>query len=350
MRGLFVVYGLHSGEQQHVADGGAVGEQHDQTVYAETESAGGREPVFERGDVIVIDLRGGIGFLLFLFGDLAFETLFLVDRIVEFGKSVAVFGGVDEVLEAFGERGIGGLLLCERAVFHGIIVDYRRLDEVFFHERVEQFGEHGAFGGVGSDFHVLFLCRVAGVFVGFPVIIIDSGELFDRFRHSHTFPVTHIDLRALIGDDPAAAYFFGEHKVKLFYEVHHTLVIGVRLIQLYGREFGIVLGVHTLVAEYAPDFVNFVETADYEPLEIQLGLNTQVHIHIQRVVVRFERARGGADLERGEYGGVDFQKSLAVEISADLGKYARTLDESFFYFGIYDKVEIPLAVTRVHVL
>src|SRR5688572_14537644 len=46
----------HRGEQDHVANRGLVGDQHDQPVDADTDAAGGRHPVFERPDVVGIVL------------------------------------------------------------------------------------------------------------------------------------------------------------------------------------------------------------------------------------------------------------------------------------------------------
>lgn len=46
------------GEQQHIPDGGGIGQQHHQPVDADTLARRGRQAVFQRADVIVIDPSG----------------------------------------------------------------------------------------------------------------------------------------------------------------------------------------------------------------------------------------------------------------------------------------------------
>ena len=97
---------LHGGEEQHVADGGAVGQQHHQTVEAEAQAARGGHAVLEGVDEVLIHL--GIDALRLARGNLLFETAALIDRIVQLGEGVAHLVAVDEELEALGEGGILG--------------------------------------------------------------------------------------------------------------------------------------------------------------------------------------------------------------------------------------------------
>ena len=48
----------HRREQDHLADRGHLGEQHHQPVDADPESAGRRQAVFERADVVLVDILG----------------------------------------------------------------------------------------------------------------------------------------------------------------------------------------------------------------------------------------------------------------------------------------------------
>ena len=52
---------LHRGEQQHIADGGAVGEQHHQTVHAEAQTARGRQAVLQCVHVVIVHLCLAVG-------------------------------------------------------------------------------------------------------------------------------------------------------------------------------------------------------------------------------------------------------------------------------------------------
>ena len=100
--------------------------------------------------------------------------------------------------------------------------------------------------------------------------------------------MTHVDLLTLICYDLGTADLLGQHGVKLLNKAHHTVKIGICLIKLDGGEFGIVLGVHALVAEDTSHLIDPVHAADDEPFKIKLGLDTEIHIHIEGVVVSLE--------------------------------------------------------------
>ena len=53
-----VRFRAHRGEQQHVADGGAVGEEHDHAVDAPADATCGRHAVLECAHVVVVVLHG----------------------------------------------------------------------------------------------------------------------------------------------------------------------------------------------------------------------------------------------------------------------------------------------------
>ena len=92
---ILVRFRAHRGEQQNVPDGGAIGQQHDETVHAEAEAARGGQTVLQSVDVVVIDLRLAVGFDGLALGDLTLETALLVDGVVQLAEGVAVLGAVD---------------------------------------------------------------------------------------------------------------------------------------------------------------------------------------------------------------------------------------------------------------
>ena len=107
------------------------------------------------------------------------------------------------------------------------------------------------------------------------------------------------------------------------------------------------LGIHALVAEDTAYLVNTVQAADNEPLEVQLGFDTQVHIHIQRIVVGDKGSGGGTDLQRHQNGGIHLQKALAVQIAADLAEDAAALDKGLAHLRIDDQIHIALTVAGI---
>ena len=51
---ILLVEGLHRREQQNIADGGRIGQQHHQAINAKAQTAGGRHAVFQRGHKIIV--------------------------------------------------------------------------------------------------------------------------------------------------------------------------------------------------------------------------------------------------------------------------------------------------------
>ena len=93
---LLLLNRLHGGEQQNIADGGAVGEQHDQAIHAEAQAARGGQAVLQCVDIIVIHLSLAVGLNGLALGDLTLKAALLVDGGVQLAEGVAVLGAVDE--------------------------------------------------------------------------------------------------------------------------------------------------------------------------------------------------------------------------------------------------------------
>ncbi len=119
--------GAHEGEEDYVADGAGVGEEHGEAVDAYAFACGGREAVAEGSDVVFVHLVGFV-VALFLLVELVEEALALVFGVVELGEGVAYFEASDVELEALDPVGLVGLFLGERADGQGEVVDDCGLD------------------------------------------------------------------------------------------------------------------------------------------------------------------------------------------------------------------------------
>ena len=65
--------------------------------------------------------------------------------------------------------------------------------------------------------------------------------------------------------------------------------------------------IDALVPEVVPDLVHAIEPAHDQPLQIQLVRDAQEERHVERVVVRRERARRRAAVERLQYRRLDLE-------------------------------------------
>ena len=155
-----------------------------------------------------------------------------------------------------------------------------------------------------------------GVLVRLPVAEVHAAVLLHGVDHGQALPVAQIDLVTLIRHDEAAADILRDLLHHVLDKVHHAVEIRIGLIKLDGGELRVVLRVHALVAEDTADLIHAVHAADNEALEVQLRLDAEDHIHIQRVVVRIERARRRADLKRRQDRGIDLEKAAPIEEAA----------------------------------
>ena len=92
-------------EQQHIANGGRVGQQHHQAVDADTLAGGGRHTVLQGAHIIVVVVHRLVVSGLLLLHLLA-EALRLVLGVVELGKAVGDLAAADEELETVGDEGV----------------------------------------------------------------------------------------------------------------------------------------------------------------------------------------------------------------------------------------------------
>ena len=271
LRGIPTIYSgksgqrLHRREEQHVANGGRIGEQHHEAVEAETEAARGGQAVFQREDEVLV--HRGVGALRALGGDLLFKALALVDGVVQFRKGVAELAGGDEVLKALGKQRVVALALGQRRDLDGIIVDEGGLDELVLDAFLKEQAEALALGKARLRLKAGGFAGGAGGRVVRPAFVVHARELFHRFLHGHARPfAAQVDDFALVRHVRGAADLVGHKLVKLLNEVHHAVVVGVGLIHLNRGELGVVARVHAFVAEDAAHFIDALQPADDEAL------------------------------------------------------------------------------------
>ena len=153
----------------------------------------------------------------------------------------------------------------------------------------------------------------------------------------------------MIGYIQTSAYALRRRRVKLLGDVHHLVVVDVGLIKFYRGKLGIVLGIHTFVAELTTDFVNLFKTADYATLEMQLGCYTHIHIDVKRVVMRDKRTSVRTARKCVEDGSFHLDKALFVKHFTDSGYNLATLDKDVFNFRVCNQIDIALTETKFRI-
>ena len=142
----------------------------------------------------------------------------------------------------------------------------------------------------------------------------------------------------------------GEPHQHLLGERHQVLVGGVRLIELEHGELGVVARGHPLVAKDARELEDALVAAHHQALQVQLRGDAEVEVHVERVVVGDEGARGGAAGDRLHHRRLDLEVAARDEEVAQVADRARAHLEDAPRLRVDDEVEVALAVARLHVL
>ncbi len=130
---------------------------------------------------------------------------------------------------------------------------------------------------------------------------------------------------------------------------HRVAIVGVGLVPLEHRELGLVLVRDALVAEVLADLVDPLETADDEALEVELVRDAEVVVRVELVVVRDERLREAAPVERLQDRRLDLDEAVRVEPAADCGDHARANHRLGARLLVHEQIEVALAVAELDV-
>ena len=98
-----------------------------------------------------------------------------------------------------------------------------------------------------------------------------------------------------------------------FEDVFHGNAVAVCLVDFDDGELGVVSAVEAFIAEVAVHLEYLVKTTDQQALQVELWGDAHVHSAIERVVMRRERARGGAAWLRLHHGRLDLLKAAFFE-------------------------------------
>ena len=107
--------------------------------------------------------------------------------------------------------------------------------------------------------------------------------------------------------------------------------------------------VDALIAEIMADLIHALESADDQPFEIQLIGDAQIQRHIERVVVRDERTRRSAPVQRLQHRRFDFEIVQPVEMRANAARKHRAGAKKRTHFGMHRQIGVALTRTLLGV-
>ena len=341
--------GLHLWEEHDLAYGVLAGHEHDEAVDAYADARCGGHAILECAEEVLVDDHS---LVVALVGEthLLFETLLLVDGVVELAISVGEFLAVDHKLETLGQARFGAVFLGEGRHLDRVVGYEGGLNVCAFAELAEHLVDEFAFAHGIVDLHFELTADVANLVLGlaFEVVarfLLYSLEDWEAAEWGAEADDVAIDLTLGF-----AIYGYAYSLEEMLGEGHHPVVVFVLDVELHACELGVVGTVHALVAEVLANLVYAFEAAYYEPLEIKLGGDAHVHIDVEGVEMGDEGAGRRATSDRLENGGLDLGIACAIEDGAESAEHCGTLQEYILHSLVDDEVDIALAVAQLGVV
>ena len=258
----------------------------------------------------------------------------------------------DEQLKSLGKSGIDKRTFSQRGHIYRVHGNESGLDELLLHPLVKDLIQ-GVTPGLVRRFRQLHPDSLGG---GYGLLVggnghkVDAAILLDGLVHRHTGPAGgQVDFFSLPLHLVSTQDLLGSGGKQILEQVHHVVEVGISLVQLDGSKLRVVLGVHPLVAEDAPDLVYPVHAAYDEPLQGQLGGDAHIHIDVQGIVVGDEGPGGGAARDGVEHRGLHLHIATAVHKVPDMLDELGANDEVALHLRIDDQIHIALAVAQLGV-
>ena len=184
--------------------------------------------------------------------------------------------------------------LGQGAHLYGIVGNEGGLDVGALAELAEDFVNQLALAHGVVNLHLEFLADLAD-FLFTLIAQVVAGLLLDGLEDRQaTEGGLEADGLAIDFHVGRAVHLQGDTLQQLLGKAHHPVVILVLYVELHAGELRVVVLVHTLVAEVLADFIYALKAAHDEPLEVELGSNTEVEVDVERVVVGDEGACAGS--------------------------------------------------------
>src|SRR5581483_3614291 len=270
----------HVGEQDYVADRARIGQDHQQPVDAQAETARRGHAVLERRQEVLVHR---VGLLLALAPGLGLdlEASSLLVGIAELGVGRDELHAGDHEVGVLDEPGSGAVRAGKGRDLSWQVEHPRRLPEVAFHDLLVQLEHDLARAPGGMDEDPARACELAEV--GAVERDVLPHGLAHELEHGDPAPGRlEVELAIPVREPQRAADGHGRLADEDLAELHHRDVVGVGLVDLEHRELGVVLAVDPLVSEVVADLVHALETADQQPLQIELERDPQVQVDVER--------------------------------------------------------------------
>src|SRR6185437_7561590 len=105
----------------------------------------------------------------------------------------------------------------------------------------------------------------------------------------------------------------------------------------------------SLVAEVAIDLVHALVSARDQALQIELRRDTQIHVEIERIVMRHERTCRRAACDRLHHRRLNFEEIESVEEITQIPDYPGSCAKDVAARFVDDQIDITLAIAHLDI-
>ena len=134
-----------------------------------------------------------------------------------------------------------------------------------------------------------------------------------------------------------------------FGQLTDVFVVGVGLVELEHRKFGIVLRRDALIPEVAVDFKDALQAPHHQPLQVEFRRHAKVEVEVERVVVRRKGPGQRAARQRLHHRRFHLHEVFRFKKAADSANQAAALRKTRLRFGVGGEVQVTLPVAELHI-
>ncbi len=174
----------------------------------------------------------------------------------------------------------------------------------------------------------------------------------DGFNHGHARKrLTEVDFDTFfaifgITNFGGAVDILRQCAQHLFGQIHQIIVVCIRHIEFQHGEFWVMTNRDTFVTEVTVDFIHTLETTYDQTFQIQLWCDTQIHVDIQRIVVRDKWTRRRTTRNHLHHRGFYFHEAFAVQEITDTVDHLIADHERSAGIFVGNQIQVTLTAAR----
>ena len=274
------------------------------------------------------------------------KTLFLVNRVVQLRVSISQLFTVHHQLKAFCKTSLRTVHLGQRRHLHRIVGDESGLDERTFAEFAKEFVNQLTLTHRLVHFHALLQAESTNLLLRL-AFAVEAGLFLDGIQDRQT-TIRSLEAHHIVTNLHVCRAVHSHTNLlqQLLRERHHPVIVLISHIQFHAGELRVVASVHSFIAEVTANLIHTLETAHDKTLQVELRSNTQIQIHVQRIMVCDERTSRCTTCYLLKNRSLHFRETSLIKHLTHGAQDGGTLQERVLHPVVHNQVHITLAVAQ----